>query len=121
MKCILIVEDQEDIRELISLTLDQGDYALHEAETGDDGYVIANRVQPDLILLDVMMPGTMDGIELCRRLKSEGHHRKTRIVILSAKGQDQDKQAGKQAGADGYLTKPFSPRELLDVVKKHLH
>ncbi len=121
MKRILIVEDQEDIRELISLTLDHGDYELHEAETGDEGYAVANRIQPDLILMDVMMPGSMDGMEVCRRLKSEGRHRKIRIIILSAKGQDQDRQAGKQAGADGYLTKPFSPRELLDVVGKHLN
>ena len=117
----LIVDDQPDIRKLILMTMECEDFDLHEADNGEDAWSIAQKLRPAVVLLDVMMPGSMDGIELCRRLKSEDRHRKTRIVILSAKGQDQDKQAGKQAGADGYLTKPFSPRELLDVVKKHLH
>lgn len=120
MKKVLIVEDQTDIRELICLTLELEDYELHEADNGDGGYAAATTLKPDLILLDVMMPGSMDGIEVCRRLKSDPRYSKTRIIILSAKGQDQDKQTGKQAGADGYLTKPFSPRQLLEVVHKQI-
>ncbi|MEN9451987.1 MAG: hypothetical protein RLZZ369_1046 [Pseudomonadota bacterium] len=66
------------------------------------------------------MPGSMDGIEVCKRLKADSRYSKTKIIILSAKGQDHDKQQGKQAGADGYLTKPFSPKQLLEVVNKHI-
>ncbi|MGE5451061.1 MAG: response regulator transcription factor [Acidobacteriota bacterium] len=120
MKRVLIVEDQVDIRELICLTLELGDYEVHEADNGDAGYAAAIAVQPDLILLDVMMPGTLDGIEVCRRLKSDSRFSQTRIIILSAKGQDQDKQRGKEVGADGYLTKPFSPKQLLDIVNQHI-
>lgn len=120
MKRVLIVEDQADIRELISLTLELEDYELHEADNGDAGYALAKSLKPDLILLDVMMPGSMDGIEVCNRLKGDPAHSKTRIIILSAKGQDHDKQQGKQAGADGYLTKPFSPKQLLEAVNKFL-
>lgn len=120
MKRVLIVEDQTDIRELICLTLELEDYELHEADNGDGGYAAATTLKPDLILLDVMMPGSMDGIEVCRRLKADSRYSKTKIIILSAKGQDHDKQQGKQAGADGYLTKPFSPKQLLEVVNKHI-
>lgn len=120
MKRILIVEDQTDIRELICLTLELEDYELHEADNGDGGYAAATTISPDLILLDVMMPGSMDGMEVCRRLKGDPRFQKIKIIILSAKGQDQDKQQGKQAGADGYLTKPFSPKQLLEVVNKHV-
>jgi CheY-like chemotaxis protein len=120
MKRVLIVEDQADIRELISLTLELEDYELHEADNGDTGYALAKSLKPDLILLDVMMPGSMDGIDVCKRLKGDPQYSKTRIIILSAKGQDHDKQQGKQAGADGYLTKPFSPKQLLEAVNKFL-
>ncbi|MES2089858.1 MAG: response regulator [Pseudomonadota bacterium] len=120
MKRVLIVEDQADIRELISLTLELEDFELHEAENGDLGYAAAVSLNPDLILLDVMMPGSMDGFAVCTKLKSDPRFKRIKIIILSAKGQDSDKQQGKQAGADGYLTKPFSPKQLLEVVIKQI-
>ncbi len=120
MKRILIVEDQVDIRELVSMTLELEDYDVHEAENGDQGLAAAQALTPDLMLLDVMMPGSIDGIEVCRRLKADARTRKIKIIILSAKGQDQDRLQGRQAGADDYLTKPFSPKQLLEAVHRHI-
>lgn len=105
MKRVLIVEDQMDIR---------------EAENGDEGLALAQRIQPDLILLDIMMPGSLDGFAVCDRVKRDPRTSGTKVVFLSAKGQDADKRQGKLSGGDGYLTKPFSPRQLLEMVNRHL-
>ena len=120
MKKVLIVEDQSDIRELIRMTLEIEDFDIGEAENGDVGLGLARTSRPDLVLLDVMMPGTLDGFDVCQQIKSDPALKRMKVIILSAKGQDSDKQQGKQAGADGYLTKPFSPKQLLDVVSRHL-
>ncbi len=120
MKRVLIVEDQVDIRELIRMTLELEDYGIHEADNGDAGYAAAAQLHPDLMLLDVMMPGTLDGIAVCQKLKADPALRNIKVIILSAKGQEQDRHQGTQAGADGYLTKPFSPMQLLDVVHTHI-
>lgn len=120
MKKVLIVEDQADIRELIRMTLEIEDFDIHEAENGDIGLQMARQLKPDLVLLDVMMPGTLDGFGVCSHIKGDPSLKKIKVVILSAKGQDNDKQQGKSAGADGYLTKPFSPRQLLDVVSRQM-
>lgn len=118
MKKVLIVEDQDDIRELIRVTLEFENYELHEAANGATALSQAERARPDLVLLDVMMPGGMDGIEVCRRMRADGALRRTKIVMLTAKGQQADRAAGMTAGADDYLTKPFSPLELIKVVNK---
>lgn len=120
MKKVLIVEDQADIRELIRMTLELEDFDIQEAENGDTGLQLARSSRPDLVLLDVMMPGTLDGFAVCSQIKNDAALKRMKVIILSAKGQDLDKQQGKQAGADGYLTKPFSPRQLLDVVTRYL-
>ena len=112
MKRILIVEDQVDIRELVSMTLELEDYDVHEAENGDQGLVAAQALAPDLMLLDVMMPGSIDGIEVCRRLKADARTRKIKIIILSAKGRIRIAFRVGEAGADDYLTKPFSPETI---------
>ena len=116
MKRILIVEDQPDIRELVRMTLEMEDFEVHEAENGDIGLQMAARLNPDLMLLDVMMPGSVDGLGVCERIKANAAHRRTKVVMLSARSQDADRQAGRRAGADAYLSKPFSPRQLLDVI-----
>ncbi|MEO3691937.1 response regulator transcription factor [Roseateles paludis] len=118
MKKVLIVEDQDDIRELIRVTLEFENFELGEAANGESALAQAKAQRPDLILLDVMMPGGMDGIEVCRRVRGDSGLRKAKIVMLSAKGQQADRAAGYSAGADDYLTKPFSPLELLQVVNK---
>lgn len=118
MKRALIVEDQADIRELIRMSLELEDLDIREAEDGDVGFAAALAFRPDLVLLDVMMPGSMDGFEVCRRLRADPAFRRTRIVMLTARSQDTDRQQGASAGADAYLTKPFSPRQLLEVVHR---
>ena len=110
------MEDQADIRELIRVTLEFENFEIHEAANGADGLAAAEKHKPDLILLDVMMPGGMDGLEVCRRARANSALRRTKIVMLTAKGQQADRAAGVAAGADEYLLKPFSPLDLLKLV-----
>jgi CheY-like chemotaxis protein len=117
MKKILIVEDQEDIREVIRITLEMEDFELHEAANGVDGLRMASQVRPDLVLSDVMMPG-MDGLQLCKRIKGDPGLKRTKVVLLSARGQPEDRKAGASAGADAYLAKPYGPLDLLDTVRR---
>ena len=117
MKKILIVEDQEDIREVIRITLETEPFELHEAADGLAGLRLAMQIKPDLVLSDVMMPG-MDGLALCRSIKAEASLRRTKVVLLSARGQPADRKAGEAAGADLYMAKPYGPLDLLAAVKR---
>ncbi|MCB1954726.1 MAG: response regulator [Rhodocyclaceae bacterium] len=119
-KIILIVEDQADIRKLIRMTLEFGDYELHEADNGASGLRMVEGLKPHLMLLDVMMPGELDGFQVCERVKSNPGLAATKVVMLTARGQQTDLEAGENAGADAYLTKPFSPLELIDTVEAML-
>lgn len=118
MKKILIVEDQQDIRELIRMTLEIEDYEVHEAPQGDIALQMIGRINPDVMLLDVMMPGGIDGFEVCRRVKADARFKRTKVVMLSARGSSADRDTGKRAGAAEYLVKPFSPRQLLQVIDR---
>ncbi|MHB8626150.1 MAG: response regulator [Aggregatilineales bacterium] len=121
MKKILIVDDQAAVRELVSVTLEIGPYQIIEAANGDEALRLAQAELPDLILLDIQMPGgKLDGLQVCRILKSDEATRNIRIVLLTAKGQEWDKQAGQEAGADDYFVKPFSPLDLMDTVESIL-
>ena len=118
MKKILIVDDQIEVRELVQVTLEIGDYQILSAENGQQAIEIAKAEHPDIILLDIMMPGSdIDGIEACRRLKADPATADITIVMLSAKGQENDIEIGKTAGADHYFTKPFSPIALIEKVE----
>jgi CheY-like chemotaxis protein len=118
MKKILIVDDQLEVRELVQVTLEIGDYQILSAENGQQALEIAQAEHPDIILLDIMMPGSdIDGIEACRRLKADPATADITIVMLSAKGQEIDIESGKTAGADDYFTKPFSPIALIEKVE----
>jgi two-component system, OmpR family, phosphate regulon response regulator PhoB len=117
MKKVLIVEDQEDIRELIRMSLELDAYEIHEADQGEHGLAKAQELKPDLMLLDVMMPGLYDGLEVCRRVKGDSALKRVKVVMLTARGQERDRQDAMRAGADEYLVKPFSPLELIKVVK----
>jgi two-component system, OmpR family, phosphate regulon response regulator PhoB len=118
MKKILIVDDQIEVRELVQVTLEIGDYQILSAENGQQAIEIAKAEHPDIILLDIMMPGSdIDGIEACRRLKADPATADITIVMLSAKGQENDIETGKIAGADDYFTKPFSPIALIEKVE----
>jgi CheY-like chemotaxis protein len=116
MKSVLIVEDQADIRELIRMTLELEEVNIEEADNGERGLQAARASHPDLVLLDVMMPGTLDGFAVCKQIKADPDTRRMKVVLLTARSQDSDRQEGDRAGADAYLTKPFSPRQLLSVV-----
>jgi two-component system, OmpR family, phosphate regulon response regulator PhoB len=118
MKRILIVEDQPDIRKLIRMTLEFEDYEIHEATDGGFGLRMASAVRPDVILLDVMMPGELDGLQMCQRVKSDPSLANTKVILLTARGQVRDREAGRQAGADEYLVKPFSPLQLIDTLER---
>jgi CheY-like chemotaxis protein len=117
MKTILIVDDQPTVRELVSVTLEIGPYRLLTADNGDQALALARHEKPDLMLLDVQMPGgTMDGLDVCRALKDDPTTREIYIIMLTAKGQEWDKEAGHIAGANEYMIKPFSPLELMNKV-----
>ena len=118
MKRVLIVEDQADIRKLIRMTLEFEPYEIHEAANGVNGLQLAGEVMPDLILLDVMMPGEIDGLQVCARVRANPALRATRVVVLTARGHIQDRDAGQQAGADEYLIKPFSPLQLIETIER---
>ncbi len=118
MKRVLIVEDQADIRKLIRMTLEFEPYEIHEAANGVNGLQLAGEVMPDLILLDVMMPGEIDGLQVCARVRTNPALRATRVVLLTARGQTHDRDAGQQAGADEYLIKPFSPLQLIETIER---
>lgn len=116
MKKILIVEDHADIRKLLRMTMEFDDFDIYEAPNGDTGWTEALRLRPDIVLLDRMMPGTLDGLEVCRRIKAAPELRHTKIVMLTARGQASDRESGYQAGADDYLVKPFSTLQVLDTL-----
>jgi len=107
---ILIVDDDARIRELLHRYLSQEGFDVTVAEDGQELSTILLRETPDLIVLDVMMPGE-DGLSICRRMRSEGD--RTPVIMLTAKGADVDRIVGLEVGSDDYLAKPFNPRELL--------
>lgn len=115
-KTILIVEDEKPIREMVSFALGRAGYTLVEAGDITEAFECLARQVPDLILLDWMLPGA-SGLELARRLKKDELTRDVPIIMLTARGEEEDKVTGLEAGADDYITKPFSPRELQARIK----
>jgi two-component system phosphate regulon response regulator PhoB len=113
---ILIIEDDEDIRELLVYNLEKNGYEAEAVESGETGLVSASRRKPGLILLDLMLPG-MDGLSVCRQLKAGKVTQDVPIIIISAKGEETDIITGLELGADDYLAKPFSPNLLLSRVR----
>ncbi|HIW40438.1 MAG TPA: response regulator transcription factor [Candidatus Eubacterium pullicola] len=113
-KKILIIEDEANIRELVMYNLKANGYDAIEAEDGISGITLAYKENPDLILLDIMLPGK-DGYEICRELRSEGIE--IPIIMLTAKSEEVDKVLGLEFGADDYIAKPFGIRELLARIK----
>ena len=116
MPTILVVDDEPSIRELVRFTLEDERVAIVEASDGVEALEKARAARPELILLDVHMP-RLDGIEACRRLRTDATQSGARIVLLTAAGQEADRARGLAAGADDYLTKPFSPLALFALVR----
>ena len=116
---ILVVEDEEEIRELVGYNLVKQGYQAILAGSAEDGLKKIRTEVPDLIVLDLMLPG-MDGLEVCRNLKRDMATQSIPIVMLTAKGEETDVVAGLELGADDYITKPFSPRVLLAQDSGHI-
>lgn len=113
---ILVVEDEPAIQELISATLQHAGHRVMRAYSAEEAVPLVNGTLPDVVLLDWMLPG-MNGIQFARRLRGEDRTRELPIIMLTARGEEQDKVSGLDSGADDYLTKPFSPRELVARIK----
>ncbi len=113
---ILIIEDEEDIRALVKYNLQREGFAALEAESGEQGLILVERAAPDLILLDLMLPGK-DGLEICRILKRNERTRNVPVVMMTARGEESDIITGLELGAEDYVVKPFSPKVLTARVK----
>ena len=116
MTTILIVDDEPPILDLVRFTLEDADVRIVEASDGAEALLVARREKPDLILLDLQMP-KLTGLEVCRQLRRDAAFSRTPIVMLTAASQEADRARGREAGADEYLTKPFSPLALLALVE----
>ncbi len=116
MAKIVIAEDEPDIRELIAFTLRFAGHEVVTGSNGEEGYELAKKEKPDLVMLDVRMP-KMTGYEACKRIKSEPDLAEIPVIFLSAKGQESEIEQGISAGAEEYLLKPFAPDQLTDRVK----
>lgn len=116
---ILVVDDERDIIELIEYNLSREGYSVFSAQTGEEALATAQSKLPELIILDLMLPG-IDGLEVCKRLKKTSETENIPIIILTAKGEEADIVTGLELGADDYVTKPFSPKVLLARVRSIL-
>lgn len=114
MKKILIVEDEESIRGFLKINLKRNGFEVLETDNGEEGLEIVEREEPDIVILDVMLPG-IDGFEVCKRVREK--QESIGIIMLTAKGQEMDKIIGLEYGADDYMVKPFNPMELLLRIK----
>ena len=115
-KQIIVVEDEPDILDVLSYNLEREGFEVKTCQNGADSIELIFRVIPDLILLDLMLPG-MDGLEVCRQLKSDNRSKHIPIIMVTAKGEESDVVLGLGIGADDYIAKPFSPKELIARVK----
>lgn len=116
---ILVVDDEKDILELIDYNLSKNGYKVKTVTSGEEALELIKDNDYDLIILDLMLPG-VDGFDLCKIIKADKHKANIPIVMVTAKAEEADKVAGLEIGADHYVTKPFSPRELLAIVKATL-
>jgi len=113
---ILVIEDEEDIRELVKYNLQRENFGVLEADSGEEGLKLVERTAPDLILLDLMLPGK-DGLEICRMLKRNDRTQNIPVVMMTARGEESDIIMGLELGAEDYVVKPFSPKVLGARVK----
>jgi DNA-binding response OmpR family regulator len=112
---VLVADDDAGLRRLIGTTLGSSDFELLQAADGEEALRVARETHPSLVLLDVNMP-RLDGFSVCEQLKSDPHTAGIKIVLLTARGTDSDRLRGREAGADDYFIKPFSPVQLLNKV-----
>jgi two-component system, OmpR family, alkaline phosphatase synthesis response regulator PhoP len=113
---ILVIDDEKDLIELVRYNLEKEGFLVRGAQDGETGLAIALKELPDLIVVDIMLPG-VDGLDVCRALRSDARTARTPIIMLTAKSEESDRVLGLELGADDYVTKPFSPRELIARIK----
>ncbi|MGE4318512.1 MAG: response regulator transcription factor [Deferribacterales bacterium] len=113
---VLIADDELRLRKVVSLHLKKSGFDVYEAGNGQQAVDMAKDISPDVIVLDVMMP-EKTGLEACAELKGTDMFKDTPVILLTAMAESEDIKKGKEAGADEYLTKPFSPKELIDMIK----
>ncbi len=113
---ILIIDDEQDVLDFLKYSFEKEGFSVHTANNGESGKSLAEKLKPDLIILDVMMPG-IDGIEACRELSETPQMDDTLIIFLTARGEDYSEIAGFEVGADDYITKPVRPRVLIARTK----
>ena len=118
-KRILVVDDEIYIVHILEFSLMMEGYTVLTASNGEDALKVIDQDQPDLVVLDIMMP-KLDGYEVCRRLREDERFQSLPVILLSAKGRPVDRETGLAAGADDYITKPFSPRKLLEKIRELL-
>ena len=118
-RTVLIADDEPNIVVSLEFLMQREGYAVHIARDGTEALAAIRRERPDLVLLDVMMPG-MNGFDICQAVRADAARAGTRIVMLTAKGRDTDVAKGTALGADAYVTKPFSTRELAETVRRLL-
>jgi two-component system phosphate regulon response regulator PhoB len=116
---ILIVDDEEDVLELVRYNLEKNSYTVRTATTGEEALKTARVKMPDLVILDLMLPG-VDGLSVCKQLKKDPKTEHIPIIMLTAKGEESDIITGLELGADDYVTKPFSPKVLIARVRRSL-
>jgi CheY-like chemotaxis protein len=119
LRTVLIADDESSIRLLVHATIESDDYTVVEASDGAQAWALAQQLKPSLVLLDVQMPG-QSGLEVLRSIKADPDLKATRVILLTSKAQERDIEVGLIAGADFYLTKPFSPLDLLTRVEEAL-
>lgn len=119
LQTVVIADDESTMRLLVHATIDSDDYTVLEAIDGAQAWSMVQQQKPSLVLLDVQMPG-MSGLEVLRLIKSNPEHKRTKVILLTSKAQETDVETGLLAGADFYLTKPFSPLDLLSRVEEAL-
>jgi two-component system, cell cycle response regulator DivK len=118
-KCILVVEDQEDNRQILRDLLTSADYEMTEAENGQEALDAVAKQRPDLILMDIQLP-VMDGYEATRRLKGNPAYKDIPIIVVTSYALSGDEGKARDAGCDAYVTKPYSPRQLLAKIREFL-
>lgn len=119
MKKVLLVDDHSDIRRLVRITLGNG-YEVFEAEDGLSALNIVYQIQPDLVVLDVMMPGEINGLNVLDKIKGDEKLKHVKVIMVTARGQANDYEEGIKRGADAYFIKPFSPLQLVNQIKESL-
>ena len=116
VKRVLIVEDDEDTRRLLKIALRSRDFLVDDAEDADIALQKIDVFLPDVVLLDVMIPGSMDGIGICERLNSAASPVRAKVIVISGKTGDEDLERGRNAHADAYILKPFSPLQMIETI-----